>query len=62
MKTILIAGATGYLGRYIPRECQDRNYFTKVVDRNLKKFEAAKLTINQVLTHNPIPEIASSVL
>ena len=31
MKTILLAGATGYLGSYIAAELQNQNYPTKIV-------------------------------
>jgi uncharacterized protein YbjT (DUF2867 family) len=38
MNKVLVAGATGYLGRYVARELNEQNYFTKVLVRNSKKF------------------------
>lgn len=40
MKKILLAGATGYLGRYIAAELQNRKYHTKIVVRNKNKIPA----------------------
>ncbi|MCB0521762.1 MAG: SDR family oxidoreductase, partial [Saprospiraceae bacterium] len=37
MKKILLAGSTGYLGRYIIKEVLDRGYETRTILRNEKK-------------------------
>ena len=36
---ILLAGATGYLGRFITQELIDRDYETKIVVRNKNKLK-----------------------
>ncbi len=37
MKKVLIAGATGYLGRYVIKELKQNGYYTKVLVRDEKK-------------------------
>ncbi|WP_111708813.1 SDR family oxidoreductase [Lutibacter citreus] len=39
MKKILVAGATGYLGKFIARELIERGYDTKIVVRNKEKIK-----------------------
>lgn len=34
MKRVLVAGATGYLGRYLVKELKRQGYFVKVLVRN----------------------------
>ncbi len=38
-KKILVAGATGYLGRFITQELVERNYETKIIVRNKEKIK-----------------------
>ena len=52
MKKILLAGATGYLGRYIAAELQDRNYPTKIVVRNKNK-----ILVNKEYTETIVAEV-----
>jgi len=49
MDKILIAGATGYLGKYITRELKQQNYYTKVLVRNLKKFEQYGIPVEEIV-------------
>ncbi|MGD8306241.1 MAG: SDR family oxidoreductase [Ignavibacteria bacterium] len=46
---ILIAGATGYLGRYITKELVKQDYKTNVLIRNLKKFKQFKIEVDEVI-------------
>ncbi len=39
MKKILLAGATGYLGKYILKELQNRNHPIKILARNTNKLD-----------------------
>ena len=39
MKKVLIAGATGYLGRFIVQEFKNRGYWVRALARNPKKLE-----------------------
>lgn len=41
MQRVLVAGATGYLGRYVVREFQYRNYWVRALARNPKKLECS---------------------
>ena len=52
---ILLAGATGYLGRFITQELIDRDYETKIVVRNKKKLKlsASNLEIFEAEVTNP---------
>ncbi|SCY29366.1 SDR family oxidoreductase [Desulfoluna spongiiphila] len=49
MARILLAGATGYLGGFIARELQDRKYHTRVVVRDVEKFEASGCPADEVV-------------
>jgi len=48
MKKILVAGATGYLGRYLVKEAKNQNYWVRALSRNSKKLEDIKDNINEV--------------
>lgn len=37
MKRVLVAGATGYLGRYVVRELKDRGYFVRAMARDASR-------------------------
>ncbi|MFC1861539.1 SDR family oxidoreductase [Chloroflexota bacterium] len=41
MQKVLVAGATGYLGRFVTRELKRRGYWVRALARNLKKLEQA---------------------
>lgn len=46
MEKILVAGATGYLGRYIVKNLLARNFDTTALARNPTKFEAFGIPVN----------------
>jgi len=48
MKKILIAGATGYLGQYIVKECKKQGYWVRVVARDVKKLEDLREHIDEI--------------
>ncbi|MFC2047462.1 SDR family oxidoreductase [Chloroflexota bacterium] len=39
MQRVLVAGSTGYLGRYVVQEFKERGYWVRVLARNPKKLE-----------------------
>lgn len=39
MKRVLVAGSTGYLGRYVTQEFKERGYWVRALARNPKKLE-----------------------
>ncbi len=39
MQKVLVAGATGYLGRFVVHEFKRRGYWVRVLARNPKKIE-----------------------
>jgi len=49
MDKILIAGATGYLGKYITQELRQQNFYTKVLVRSPKKFEAYGIQVEELV-------------
>jgi uncharacterized protein YbjT (DUF2867 family) len=49
MTNILVAGATGYLGKYITKELSDRGFYTKVLVRNHEKFKRLKIQVDGVI-------------
>lgn len=49
MKRVLVAGATGYLGRYIVNELHDRGYFTTLVVRDKRKLESSVFAKSRVV-------------
>lgn len=44
--TILVAGATGYLGRYITKELLSRNFKTKIIVRDVSKVQKMEDHVN----------------
>jgi uncharacterized protein YbjT (DUF2867 family) len=48
MKRVLLAGATGYLGRCIAKELCAQNYLTKVLVRNPAKFKSLNIQVNEI--------------
>lgn len=49
MKNILVAGATGYLGKYIVKNLTDRSFNTTVLVRNTQSFNDFSVPVNQVI-------------
>lgn len=49
MKTILLAGATGYLGKYIAIELQKYKYLTNTIVRNRQQFESYNIQVNEII-------------
>lgn len=49
MEKILVAGATGYLGKYVVKNLVERNFNTTVLVRNLSKFEAFGIPVNRLV-------------
>ena len=48
MKKVLVAGATGYLGRYVIKELKKQNYYVRALARNAKKIVDLKEYIDDV--------------
>lgn len=46
---ILVAGATGYLGKYIVKNLVEKNFNTTVLVRNPTKFETFGISVNRVV-------------
>ena len=40
MKRVLVAGATGYLGRYVVKEFKKQGYWVRALARSADKLEA----------------------
>jgi uncharacterized protein YbjT (DUF2867 family) len=49
MKKVLVAGATGYLGRYIVNELKKQGYVVHALARNPKKLEDIKKYIDDII-------------
>lgn len=49
MNTILVAGATGYLGRYIVKNLSDRKFNTTALVRNPSKFQDFHIPVNKLI-------------
>jgi len=47
MKKILVAGATGYLGKYVVKELKNRGFFIRVLARTMKKLEKTQEDIDE---------------
>lgn len=50
MKNVLLAGATGYLGKYVAGELVRQNYVTKVIVRNKEKFIKSCVPVNEIFS------------
>jgi uncharacterized protein YbjT (DUF2867 family) len=48
MKNALVAGATGYLGRYLVQELKKQGYWVRALARNTKKLDDLKNCIDEV--------------
>ncbi|UCH65099.1 MAG: SDR family oxidoreductase [Ignavibacterium sp.] len=49
MNNILVAGATGYLGKYITNELSEQGYYTRVLVRNPEKFKQYQIPVDGVI-------------
>ena len=48
MKKVLIAGATGYLGRYLIKEAKKQGYWVSALARKVKKLDDLKDSIDEI--------------
>jgi uncharacterized protein YbjT (DUF2867 family) len=48
MKKVLIAGATGYLGRYLIKEAKKQGYWVRALSRNAPKLHDLKDSIDEI--------------
>jgi uncharacterized protein YbjT (DUF2867 family) len=48
MKKVLIAGATGYLGRYLIKEAKKQGYWVRALARKAKKLDDLKHSIDEI--------------
>ena len=48
MKTVLVAGATGYLGRYLLQALRERGYAVRALVRSPHKLQAEAAWLDQV--------------
>jgi uncharacterized protein YbjT (DUF2867 family) len=46
---ILVAGASGYLGKYIAKELSDQGYYTRVLVRNPEKFGQYQIHVDAII-------------
>lgn len=58
---ILLAGATGYLGRFITQELIDRDYETKIVVRNKKKLKLSASNLEIIEAEVTKPEMLKDI-
>jgi len=49
MKRILVAGATGYLGRFVVQEFKNRGYFVRALARSGKKLDDLRDSIDEIV-------------
>jgi uncharacterized protein YbjT (DUF2867 family) len=49
MKSVLLAGATGYLGGYIARELMKRSFSVRAIARNPEKLEQNNIAVTEVI-------------
>lgn len=49
MEKILVAGATGYLGKYVVKNLVEQNFNTTALVRNPKKFEAIGTPVDKLV-------------
>jgi uncharacterized protein YbjT (DUF2867 family) len=48
MKKVLVAGATGYLGRYLVKELKKQDYWVRAMARDAEKLESSREHIDEV--------------
>ena len=49
MKRVLVAGATGYLGRFICKEFKARGYFVRALARSAKKLDTLRDSPDEIV-------------
>ncbi|MBT8396652.1 MAG: NAD(P)H-binding protein [Gemmatimonadetes bacterium] len=49
MKRVLVAGATGYLGRFVAKELKSRGYFVRALARSPKKLDPIRDSLDEVV-------------
>ena len=49
MKKVVVAGITGYLGTYIAKELQKRDYFIRAIARNLEKLKQKDIVADETI-------------
>lgn len=49
MKRVLLSGATGYLGSYIAKELQKRDYLVRVIVRNTEKLKQKNIEASEII-------------
>ena len=49
MKKVLVAGATGYLGRYLVMELKKQNYWIRALARDTKRLDELSEHIDESL-------------
>lgn len=50
MQRVLVAGATGYLGKAVVRECKARGYFVRALARSPEKLSSLQGSFDEVVT------------
>ena len=54
MNNVLLAGATGYLGRYIAKELMKRSYSVRAIARNPEKLKQHGINVTEILSSEVI--------
>lgn len=49
MRRVLVAGATGYLGRFVVRELHNRSYFVRALARSPRRAEALRAFADEIV-------------
>jgi uncharacterized protein YbjT (DUF2867 family) len=49
MRRVLVAGATGYLGRFVAKEFKSRGYFVRAMARSPKKLDPVRDSLDEVV-------------
>ena len=62
MKKILLAGATGYLGRYITAELEKQQYHSKIVMRNTHKIPSNSKYTESVVAEVTKPDSLTGIM
>lgn len=49
MMRVLVAGSTGYLGRFVAKECTARGYVVRALDRSPEKLDDVREGLDEVV-------------
>jgi uncharacterized protein YbjT (DUF2867 family) len=49
MERVLVAGATGYLGRFVAKELKKRGYFIRALARSSRKLDAIRPEVDEIV-------------